>query len=83
MFRSARICVPVCEKDLDALRQTCERAVEWADVIELRLDCLEDIPEKLCKECRMPGNKVLFWQRMECGLSRIRKHFVTWSTAAD
>ena len=42
---SARICVSVCEKDLDALRQTCERAVEWADLIELRLDCLQEIPE--------------------------------------
>jgi len=47
MFRSARICVSVCEKDLDALRQTCERAVEWADLIELRLDCLAEIPEQL------------------------------------
>lgn len=37
----------VCEKDLDALRQTCERAVEWADFIELRLDCLEEIPNNL------------------------------------
>ncbi len=37
---SARICVPVCEKDLDALRRTCE----WGDFIELRLDCLEEIP---------------------------------------
>jgi 3-dehydroquinate dehydratase/shikimate dehydrogenase len=36
----------VCEKDLDALRQTCERALEWADFIELRLDCLEEIPNK-------------------------------------
>jgi len=43
----ARICVSVCEKDLDALRRTCERAVEWADLIELRLDCLQEIPDKL------------------------------------
>lgn len=43
---SARICVPVCEKDLDALKQTCERAVEWADLIELRLDCLNETPEQ-------------------------------------
>lgn len=41
---SVRICVPVCEKDLDALRKTCERASEWADLIELRLDCLEETP---------------------------------------
>jgi len=37
----------VCEKDFDALRETCERAVEWADLIELRLDCLQELPEKL------------------------------------
>jgi 3-dehydroquinate dehydratase/shikimate dehydrogenase len=43
----ARICVSVCERYLDALRQTCERAVEWADLIELRLDCLHQLPEKL------------------------------------
>src|ERR1041385_4325991 len=47
MFRSARICVPVCEKEFDALRQTCARASEWADLIELRLDCLERVPEKI------------------------------------
>src|ERR1041384_4640708 len=47
MFRSARICVPVCEKEFDALRQTCARASEWADLIELRLDCLEKVPEQL------------------------------------
>ncbi|HKR15739.1 MAG TPA: shikimate dehydrogenase [Pyrinomonadaceae bacterium] len=35
-----RICVSVCEKNLDALAKACERAGEWADVIELRLDCL-------------------------------------------
>ena len=35
--QSARICVSVCEKDLDALPET-------SDLIELRLDCLEEIP---------------------------------------
>ncbi len=49
---SARICVSVCEKDLDALGQTCERAVEWADLIELRLDCLAEIPERLPEVAR-------------------------------
>jgi 3-dehydroquinate dehydratase/shikimate dehydrogenase len=38
------ICVPVCEKNVDALESACERASEWADVIELRLDCLLDAP---------------------------------------
>jgi 3-dehydroquinate dehydratase/shikimate dehydrogenase len=37
----------VCEEDLDALRATCERAIDWADLIELRLDCLETIPGNL------------------------------------
>ena len=37
----------VCEKDLDTLRSACERANEWADFIELRLDCLPVVPENL------------------------------------
>lgn len=37
--------MPVCEKDLAALRSSCERATEWADLIELRLDCLKDLPD--------------------------------------
>jgi 3-dehydroquinate dehydratase / shikimate dehydrogenase len=44
---STRVCVSVCETDLDALRSACERAAELADLIELRLDCLEAIPEDL------------------------------------
>jgi len=39
--RAVHVCVPVCEKDLNALENACERAVEWADVVELRLDCLD------------------------------------------
>lgn len=39
--------MPVCERDLAALRSACERAVELADVIELRLDCLEQLPKDL------------------------------------
>lgn len=35
------VCVPVCEKDFAAFKSACERAKEWADVVELRLDCLE------------------------------------------
>jgi len=31
----------VCAKSFKALEEACERAVEWADVVELRLDCLE------------------------------------------
>lgn len=43
--KMARICVPVCEKGLSAVRSACERASEWADIIELRLDCLEADPD--------------------------------------
>lgn len=39
---SAKICVPVCQTDLSALR-----SVESADLIELRLDCLESDPDNL------------------------------------
>jgi 3-dehydroquinate dehydratase/shikimate dehydrogenase len=43
-IKPTRVCVPVCEKNLDALLSACERANEFADWIELRLDCLEDVP---------------------------------------
>ena len=45
----ARICVPVCEKDLDALRSACE-LVDW---IELRLDCFDEFPDNL-EELKRP-----------------------------
>jgi 3-dehydroquinate dehydratase / shikimate dehydrogenase len=38
-----RICVSVCEKTVDALESAAVRASEWADVVELRLDCLDDL----------------------------------------
>lgn len=42
--RTTRVCVSVCEKDFSALGSACERACEWADIIELRLDCLNEKP---------------------------------------
>ncbi|HET6854703.1 MAG TPA: type I 3-dehydroquinate dehydratase, partial [Pyrinomonadaceae bacterium] len=44
----------MCEKDLDALRSACERATEWADIVELRLDCLEEKPENLLSDISRP-----------------------------
>jgi 3-dehydroquinate dehydratase / shikimate dehydrogenase len=38
-----RICVPVCEKTLEALESAAIRASEWADIVELRLDCLDSL----------------------------------------
>ena len=49
-----RVCVPVCEKDLGALRNGCELATEWADVIELRLDCLTELPKHLPNDFSRP-----------------------------
>ena len=39
---SVRLCVPVCVRRADELRAAIARAAEDADLIELRLDCLED-----------------------------------------
>ena len=47
--QTTRVCVPICEKDLNALQNACAQAIEWADVIELRLDCLEVQPESLAQ----------------------------------
>lgn len=37
-----RVCVPVCAKSFAEMEQACRRASEFADIIELRLDCLAD-----------------------------------------
>ena len=47
MTRMTRICVSVCEKNLDTLRESLGRASEWADIVELRLDCLDETPENV------------------------------------
>lgn len=36
-----RVCVPVCASSFAELAEGCERAVECADIVELRLDCVE------------------------------------------
>lgn len=38
----ARLCIPVCVRRASELASAIERATELADLIELRLDCLED-----------------------------------------
>jgi 3-dehydroquinate dehydratase/shikimate dehydrogenase len=38
----ARVCVPVCVRRANDLAAAVERAVRHADLVELRLDCLED-----------------------------------------
>ncbi len=34
------VCVPLCETSFSALESACRRAIERADLVELRLDCL-------------------------------------------
>ena len=36
-----RVCVPLCESALNALPRAAERAARWSNIIELRLDCLD------------------------------------------
>ena len=38
-----RICVPICEDSLDAAKEASARAFDLADLIELRLDCLDTV----------------------------------------
>ena len=66
--RTIRICVPVCEKDLNALENACARAIEWADVIELRLDCLDGAPEGVSRiVSSLPGPVILTFRPSEQG----------------
>ena len=40
--RRVRVCVPVCAKSFAEMEETCARARKFADIIELRLDCVEN-----------------------------------------
>lgn len=51
----ARVCVPVCARRADELAAAIERAVPLADVIELRLDCLEDDAQLDAALLRLPA----------------------------
>ena len=50
-----RVCVPVCEKTIEALETAAVRASESGDIIELRIDCLtrlEDLQNVLSRVSR-------------------------------
>lgn len=53
----------MCEKNLDALRSACERAIEWAGFVELRLDCLEDEPANISEVLQSLGRPVILTLR--------------------
>ena len=41
--RRVRVCVPVCAKTFAEMEQACARASTVGDIVELRLDCLQDL----------------------------------------
>ena len=50
-----RVCVPVCAKSFADLDELCKRAEQSADILELRLDCLD--PRELAFEIETFANK--------------------------
>lgn len=46
--------MPLCEKDFAALRRAGELAIDCADIIELRLDCLEQVAGSFLDEFSRP-----------------------------
>jgi 3-dehydroquinate dehydratase/shikimate dehydrogenase len=81
--RTTQVCVPVCENDLTT---ACERAAAWADLIELRLDCLEEIPANLPEIIeRLPRPLILTFRPSEQGghreLTRVERRSF-WSSIA-
>lgn len=64
-----RVCVPVCEKNLSAFKSAYERAAEWADVVELRLDCLEpqDVSAAVSELSSFPCPVILTFRPSEQG----------------
>jgi 3-dehydroquinate dehydratase / shikimate dehydrogenase len=57
----SRICVPVCARSLDEMRDAVGRAAEVADLVELRLDCLEDVEaaSQLLEDARSFGRPLI------------------------
>ena len=51
----ARVCVPVCARRASELPAAIERAAQLADLIELRLDCLEDDTQLEAALSRLPS----------------------------
>ena len=50
------VCVPVCARSFAELAQACERAEQFADILELRLDCLD--PRELAFEIETFASKL-------------------------
>lgn len=69
-----RVCVPVCAKSLAELEETYARAREFADVVELRLDCLDEeqfVPKLEELLARVSGPVILTFRPCEQGGYRV------------
>jgi 3-dehydroquinate dehydratase / shikimate dehydrogenase len=53
-----KICVSVCAKTADELIEKIKRAEEFADVIEIRFDCLDD-DEEILKFLKSPAGEII------------------------
>ena len=60
-----RVCVPVCATTVSEFAEKCERAAPLADIIELRLDCADPVPE--IKELPLSGPIILTFRPSEQG----------------
>ena len=85
--KTTRVCVPVCEKNFSAFESACERAVDLADIVELRLDCLEpqDVSKAVSHVSNFPRPIILTFRPAEEGgyreLSREERRLF-WTTLA-
>lgn len=83
-----RVCVPVCAKSLVELEEAYARARQYADIVELRLDCLDSVAE--FKKLPLPGPMILTFRPSEQGgyreLTRAQREAFwrsNWSFAAN
>lgn len=79
-----RICVPVCEKTIDALESAAVRASEWGDVVELRVDCLARLEDLQPVLNRISRPVILTFRPREQGGHRDLDHQARqlfWKTA--
>jgi 3-dehydroquinate dehydratase / shikimate dehydrogenase len=68
------ICVPLCEKDLNALHHASNLAIQWSNFIEVRLDCLEN-PQAISQLLpKLPRPLILTFRPSEQGGYRILTH---------
>jgi 3-dehydroquinate dehydratase / shikimate dehydrogenase len=79
-----RICVPVCEKTIEALESAAVRASDQADIVELRLDCLTRLEDLRPVLDRIAVPVILTFRPSEQGGHRVLDHQARqffWKTA--